>query len=346
MNVLSRLLMLLAVLFLSSLYLLPLWQISLFAPQYPDGVTMYIYIDKLGGETPGTLQNVNILNHYVGMKLIDPESIPELKYFPIVIGIMIALGLLFTFMNKRKGYLSWVIIMVVLSVLGFYDFYLWEYDYGHSLSPNAPIKIPGASFQPPLFGWKTIINFEAYSGPQLGGWFAGCSIICAFLAYLLYRKPRSEGVTTKKVEPAIGISSILLLLVLASSCQIEPDPMYYGEDVCAACKMTIVDQQHAAQLVTTKGKVFKYDAIECMLSAKEPDNSYEHILVSNYLDPGAFIDARDATFVISESIPSPMGANLSAVPSPTEVDGLLRDRGGDVFSWEEIKKNRITPEIP
>ncbi|MDH5608311.1 MAG: hypothetical protein OEY56_02425, partial [Cyclobacteriaceae bacterium] len=86
---------------LLGLFWLPLWRITLDAPQYPDGVSMYIYINKIGGSTPGTLQNINILNHYIGMKYIEPDSIPELTYFPYIIIGMSFLGLLFGLLNKR-----------------------------------------------------------------------------------------------------------------------------------------------------------------------------------------------------------------------------------------------------
>lgn len=175
--------MLLAVAALLMLFVFPMWRITLFAPQYPDGVTMYIWINKLAGENPGTLQNINILNHYVGMKYIEPESIPELKYFQYVIIGMAFLGLLAAFFNRSWFYLMWVVVMVALSTAGIYDFYLWEYDYGHNLSATAPIKIPGASFQPPLIGTKDILNFVAQSFPAPGGYFAGASIVLAIAAW-------------------------------------------------------------------------------------------------------------------------------------------------------------------
>ena len=337
MKILPRLLMILAVLFLASLYFVPLWQISLYAPQYPDGVHMYIHIDKIGGATPGTLQNVNILNHYVGMKLIDPESIPELKYFPIIIGALILLGLIFTFVNKPKLYLSWVVIIILLSILGFYDFYLWEYDYGHNLSADAPIKIPGESFQPPLFGWKTIINFEAYSGPQLGGWFAGCAIFCAFLAYLIGRKRmKTSDYSPPKPKLKEMVTAVIGLLMIFS-CTIAPDTIYYGEDICSACKMTIVDRQHAAQSVTTKGKVFKYDAIECMVRNMEDESMYKYLLVSDYQDPGNLIDADKAIYLVSEKISSPMGANLTAFSSEENALRSVSTGPENLFTWQEIR---------
>ena len=180
--------MIIAALGLLMLFVWPLWRITLIAPQYPQGVTMYIWINKIGGDTPGTLQNINILNHYVGMKYIEPDSIPELKYFPFIVVGLSVLGLIAAIVNKKWLYLSWTVLLIVLAALGIYDFYLWEYDYGHNLSPNAPIKIPGASFQPPVFGTKQIINFTAKSFPHIGGYLAGLSIILGFVAYYLKNK--------------------------------------------------------------------------------------------------------------------------------------------------------------
>lgn len=167
---------------LLALFLWPMWRITLFAPQYPDGVTMFIHIDKIGGESPSTIQNINILNHYVGMKFIEPDAIPELKYFWKIIVGMVVLGFVAVAVNKRWMYFGWGLLMVVLAIAGLYDFYLWEYDYGHSLSDTAPIKIPGASFQPPLIGKKDILNFVAVSMPHTAGYFAGASILLAFVA--------------------------------------------------------------------------------------------------------------------------------------------------------------------
>lgn len=165
-----------------------MWKITLIAPQYPDGVTMHIYINKLGGETPSVIQNINILNHYVGMKYIEEDSIPELKYFPYIVIAMMVMGALMAMLDKPKMYLGWAFLMILLAMVGLYDFYLWEYDYGHSLSPTAPIKIPGASFQPPLIGSKQIINFTAISLPHIAGYFAGLSILLATAAWWLKSK--------------------------------------------------------------------------------------------------------------------------------------------------------------
>jgi len=180
--------MLLAIAGLLTLFLFPMWKIILYAPQYPDGVKMLIWINKVGGETASTIQTINILNHYVGMKFIEPDSIPELKYFPTIVWIMIGLGLVTVLLNKSWGYAIWGMMMIILAALAVYDFYLWEYEYGHSLSDTAPIKIPGASFQPPLIGTKRILNFIAYSFPDTAGYLGGLSIPLSFVAFWFCRK--------------------------------------------------------------------------------------------------------------------------------------------------------------
>lgn len=185
--------MILAALLLLALFLFPIWSITLIAPQYPQGITMFIWINKITGQDPGTLQNINILNHYVGMKFIVPDSIPELKYFQWVIGIMAFIGLIIAFAGKRWLFLAWVGVLLTLAILGIYDFYRWEYDYGHNLSPTAPIKVPGMAYQPPLFGKKMLLNFIAYSYPSLGSLFFGLAMLTGIIAWwikrYLFKKP-------------------------------------------------------------------------------------------------------------------------------------------------------------
>ena len=188
MKSLPRIFMVLASIILVLVFFFPIWSITLIAPQYPSGITMYIWINQITGESPGTLQNINILNHYVGMQFIVPDSIPELKYFQFVVGTLILLGLAAVFFNKKGYYLAWVILIIILGILAVYDFYLWEYDYGHNLSPTAPIKVPGAAYQPPLIGKKIILNFTAYSWPHIGGIFVGASVLFGLAAFWLKHK--------------------------------------------------------------------------------------------------------------------------------------------------------------
>lgn len=199
MNKPSKILMRIAALLLLTLFTTPLWRITLEAPQYPDGITMYIWVDKITGDSDYTLQNINILNHYVGMKYIEPDAIPELTYFPYIIIGMTIIGLIFSFVGNRKLVLTWVLAMAVLGVLGIYDFYLWEYDYGHNLNPNAPIKVPGMSYQPPVFGSKMLLNFNAISYPYWGGLFLGVSMILASISFFISGKKKENHSQQKLV---------------------------------------------------------------------------------------------------------------------------------------------------
>ncbi|GJM35581.1 MAG: hypothetical protein DHS20C18_45820 [Saprospiraceae bacterium] len=193
--------MVVAALGLLSLFIFPMWRITLLAPQYPDGVTMYIYINKLGGESSGTLQNVNILNHYVGMKKIDPDAIPELSYFPYIVIGLVVLGLGAAWSNNPRLFLAWGVLMVLVSMVGLYDFYLWEYDYGHNLSDTAPIKIEGQSYQPPLIGSAKILNFIAVSMPHTSGWLAGICILLSFVAaWVSFKKKKNESTEKYKLD--------------------------------------------------------------------------------------------------------------------------------------------------
>ncbi len=188
MQYLPRIIFIVGAMALLGTFLAPIWRITLEAPQYPQGVTMYIWINKLSGEEKGTLQNINILNHYVGMKMIEPESIPELKIFPKIIIGMSLLGMILGFTNNKKLWIAWGVLLLVLGALGIYDFYLWEYDYGHNLAPDAPIKVPGQSYQPPLIGSKKLLNFNAISYPHYGSIFIGISLIFSYLSFYLKKK--------------------------------------------------------------------------------------------------------------------------------------------------------------
>ncbi len=164
------------------MFAFPIWKITLEAPQYTEGISLYIWINKIKGKEPHDIKNINILNHYIGMKAIEPESIPELKIMPYIIIVMSVFALIITFLKKGGLYLSWTVLMIILGILAMVDFYLWEYDYGHNLNPDAPIKIEGMVYQPPLFGRKMLLNFVALSYPQLGAFFMGISILFGALA--------------------------------------------------------------------------------------------------------------------------------------------------------------------
>jgi hypothetical protein len=193
----SRVLVALAALALGLVYVQPLWKIALEAPQYPEGIGMQIWVNDIRGEKPNDLKNINGLNHYIGMKEIHPESIPELRVMPWIIGALMISGLLVALVGNRKLLYVWVVAFLLLAVAGMVDYYVWGYDYGHSLDPTAAIKIPGMSYQPPLIGSKQILNFVASSWPGPGGWAAafscGLGLIVAFTEFRHVRKERNAA---------------------------------------------------------------------------------------------------------------------------------------------------------
>lgn len=188
MSKMQKILMSVSAVLLALIYFFPLWEITLFAPQYPEGLSFQIWINKMSGE----LSNVNILNHYIGMALIEPNSIPELVFMPYVLGFIIAVGFSTLIFKKRFLIYTYAGLLLAFLVLGFIDMYKWGYDYGHNLSPDAPIKVPGMTYQPPLIGSKILLNITAYSLPATGGIFLGIAFALACLALWTHKWVPSE----------------------------------------------------------------------------------------------------------------------------------------------------------
>ena len=196
LNPFQRFLIGLASLLLGGVYFFPLWYIKLWAPQYPEWLGMLIWVNTITGEHPHDLYNINILNHYIGMQKINPDSIPELKILPFVFGFFILLGLLTAITGSRKLLRVWVWGFIIFGIVALADFWWWEYRYGHNLDPRAPIKIPGGAYQPPLIGCKQLLNFKACSFPSTGAYFAAASLLLGIIAYVidLFRKEGRVGV--------------------------------------------------------------------------------------------------------------------------------------------------------
>ncbi len=141
---------------------------------------------------------------------------------------------------------------------------------------------------------------------------------------------------------------IVFSTLLFTSCKIEPKEINFGLDACHFCKMTIVDKPFAAEIVSVKGKVYVYDAIECMIKNKEVENIDASLyLVYDYLTATAFMDATKSHYVISEQIKSPMSENLAAFQTKALAEEFIKNNGGTQFNWIEIntyfKKNE-TPK--
>lgn len=178
-------------------FLVPIWRISLKAPQYPEGLGMYIWVNKITGQQKHDLGKINNLNHYIGMKTIEPESITELKVMPYIIGFLLVFGLVAAASGNRVLLYTWTILFLLVALVGLVDFYMWEYDYGHNLNPKAAINIPGMSYQPPLIGSKKLLNFTAISMPAAGGW---AIFVSMFIGMYLSFKERKAGRREKTTQ--------------------------------------------------------------------------------------------------------------------------------------------------
>ncbi len=129
-----------------------------------------------------------------------------------------------------------------------------------------------------------------------------------------------------------------LLILFVLSCTPQAKPIEYGSDICHYCKMTIVDPQHAAQIVTQKGKVYSFDAIECMINyIDDYPNNHAIMSVCNYLEPKAFLEAEKSYYLISKNIPSPMGAFLSSFPDKESALQMQKEKDGEIYTWEEVQ---------
>lgn len=168
-------------------YFVPVWRIDLFAPQYPEGLVMKIWLKNLSGD----VDIINGLNHYIGMKKISVEMFPEFSYLIYLVAAFIIYGLVIAYTGSRKLLFSYLIVSAFGGVLALYDFYQWGYDYGHNLNPDAPIKVPGMGYQPPVIGHKRLLNFDAYSMPDLGGYLIiGVVVLAAIIWFIETRKAK------------------------------------------------------------------------------------------------------------------------------------------------------------
>ncbi|NJW53246.1 hypothetical protein [Salinimicrobium oceani] len=183
---------------LLGLFFFPLWNIKLEAPQYPDPLGMDIYIAGIEGEEEFDIQNIDGINHYIGMKKIPkPKDMWEFNTFPVVIGGMAVFGIILGILGlfgkiSSRWFLGWFILMSLLGILGMYDFNNWLIDYGTDLDPKAIIKLTDAngdplSYKPPLLGSQKILNFTAHSYPQTGAYLMFAGMFLTLVAWFFGR---------------------------------------------------------------------------------------------------------------------------------------------------------------
>jgi len=187
LTTLSKVMLLIAgLLFIGSLFV-PMWRIELEAPQYPEGLVLQLHANKIGGD----VEIINGLNHYIGMATLHTENFFEFTVLPYLFGAFAIISLALIFINNRKAVLGFFSFFVLFVILAGIDFYRWNYEYGHNLDPNAAIKVPGMAYQPPLIGYKQLLNFGAYSIPDIGGWMltgAGILLFAVVLKEFKFKK--------------------------------------------------------------------------------------------------------------------------------------------------------------
>ncbi|MFI5311792.1 MAG: nitrous oxide reductase accessory protein NosL [Gemmatimonadales bacterium] len=328
-----RILVAVAALLMSAAFVLPLWRISLRAPQYPEGLGMLIRIATVDGAKEGDLQSINGLNHYIGMKRIEPDAIPELRFMPVLLGVFVATGLAVAAWGKRGVFIGWAVALAALLIAGLGDYWKWGYDYGHDLDPNAIIKIEGMSYQPPLIGTKQLLNFTASSWPASGGWLlvvAATLVACAFVFTI---RGKGRG------------ALFFALFGLTACAATGPQPIALNQDACDYCRMTISDARFGGEAILRTGRLYKFDSIECLAGwarAAKP-GSTRALYVIDVQHPGTFVPAEQAGFLKDAVLNSPMGKSLVAFVSPKAAEAQRAMLGGRVLAWADVLADSSSP---
>ncbi len=310
----------------------PMWKIDLIAPQYPEGLMLLIYPDKLAGN----VDIINGLNHYIGMKTLHTEDFIEFKILPYIIGFFAAAFVVVGLLNRKKLLYILFISFIAFGILAMYDFWRWEYNYGHNLDPSAAIIVPGMAYQPPLIGFKQLLNFGAYSIPDKGGWiFISVGALLLFCTVMAWRSGRKNRKNTRSATVA-G----MLLATLMLSCNTGPEPIKLGADNCHACKMTISDIRFGAELVTKKGKVYKFDDSHCLLdflkSKAVAETEIKNIYLVNFSAANQLLNVKDCQLLQADAIRSPMGGNIAAFNNADSLKKAQAYFTGNIVTWNEI----------
>lgn len=341
LSVRSRALTAVAALLMLVLFFVPLWRIQLQAPQYPEGLGMLIRVNTITGIAPTDLQNINGLNHYIGMKAIEPDAIPVLRYMPWVVGVLALFGLATALAGRRALLMAWIATFGIAGAAGLAEFYTWSYDYGHNLAADAVIKVPGMTYQPPLIGSKQLLNFNASSWPDLGGWLAAVAFVLAVVALL----PLRHRVRVAAI-PVLGTAHAAMVLVAAallsaSACRSsDPAEIAYDRADCDVCRMRISDARYGGELVTHTGKVHQFDSIECLANYSVTPTAVRDARstwVSDFDHPGHLVEASTAHFIRRGGPGSPMGAGLLAVGPTTDVAALVKRFAATPMKWTEVR---------
>lgn len=332
---LTRIILLVCGLGLLVVLFTPIWRIDLMAPQYPEGLRLLIYANKLAGN----IDIINGLNHYIGMKVLNADDFVEFTVLPYIIGSFAICFVAAAIVARRKLLNIMFALFAAFGVIAMVDFWRWEYDYGHNLDPNAAIIVPGMAYQPPLIGFKQLLNFGAWSIPDIGGWIF-ISVGALLLAVVIYEWKRHKKMSMKTNTIPLWIIGILSLSL--SSCSTDPEPIRIGKDNCNFCKMTISDERFGAEIVTKKGKIFKFDDTHCINafldSNKVAQEEISGVYFTDFIKPHNLVNAEQAFFLHSPELKSPMNGNVAAFSDDDALTKTLPQFPGFKISWEDVQK--------
>ena len=329
---LSRVLLVLAAICIAISMFLPIWRIDLFAPQYPEGLALLIYADKLAGN----VDIINGLNHYIGMQTLHAENFIEFTILKYILGFFTLIILISALVGRKKLVYTVFIVFTLFSLFAMADFYRWNYNYGHNLDPNAAIKVPGMSYQPPLLGYKQLLNFGAYSMPDTGGWlFIGTGVLL-LLVTLMERNVFAKWL---KKKPVMAAGLLAIVFTTMSSCSAQgPRAIKLNKDMCAFCKMSITEAPFASQLITTKGRDYVFDDLKCMAAYLKENNTIElaSAYVADFSSPATFVNLEKAILIQSDSLRSPMAGNMAGFAAPDSAKVYKAKYAAQVVQWSTI----------
>jgi copper chaperone NosL len=361
----SRLLMGLAALLLIPVYYLPLWSIRIVAPQYREGLGMFIGLRDIWGHTEHDIQNINIINHYIGMRPIVPAEVDILTIMPWAVGILMATGLLVAIIGRRTLLAGWLALFAVLGTAGLYEFWSWNYEFGHNLSPDAPIKVPGMTYQPPLIGVKTLLNFRTTSFPAWGSFFVAAAFATALFALLRDRRRRmvptpggAAAVSTgdgDRSRTKLQTAAFLAFAVLVAGCEPQAqaesgirlesrlagdvpawDTAGMASDFCDG----VIPATRFGGELETADRVFRFMSAECMAgfvgSGQVAAAEIRAMRVVDFNHGERLIDARSAHYVRMQFERSPNGLNLAATDSDKVAGSIHYFFGGERLTWDEV----------
>jgi copper chaperone NosL len=190
-----------------------------------------------------------------------------------------------------------------------------------------------------------LLNFDAYSFPHAGGWIVVAAASLAFAVWFAewYHQKRIS-MRPRIILQTVPAASVLAFLL--TSCSTQPVPFQYGKDVCDNCKMTIVDPKFGGEVITMKGKVYKFDDAVCMAqflksSGLNNSNLSQQLLI-NYQKQNEFIEAGEATLLVSDNLKTPMGGHAAAFPVKKDAEQMANTLTGKLMTWSEFSNKNET----